>query len=436
MTITDAAIVERVRALGGAAGYVVAYSGGPDSHVLLHALARRREALGAPLRAVHVNHRLHPDAAAWAEHCRVQCRALDVPLHVAQAPEAPPAGAGETWAREVRYGLFADALGDDELLVTAHHRDDQAETVLLRLLRGSGADGLGGIPAVRRLGAGRVGRPLLDCSREALQAYAAEHRLPVLHDPGNDDTRADRNFLRQRVLPVLRERWPAAWKSMAASGALLREEQELVDRYADALLTDAQSPQGALRCAALRPMPPPARRRVLRRWLQRRGLPLPGGARLEAGAHMLLEAGADRAPAMVWPGGRVRRYRDWLYADTGSGGSAAHGDALVWDLTGDVHLGHGWLRVVQDSRGLDPAAVSEGVRVRYRRYGERCRPLGRPRRSLKKLFQEAGVPPWQRDHWPLLCRGDDVVAVPGICVCEGYAAPAGPEALRVLWEPD
>lgn len=436
MTITDAAIVERVHALGRAAGYVVAYSGGPDSHVLLHALARSREALGAPLRAVHVNHRLHPDAAAWAEHCRAQCRALDVPLHVTQSPEAPPAGAGETWARRVRYELFSETLGDDELLLTAHHQDDQAETVLLRLLRGSGTDGLRGIPAVRRLGAGWVGRPLLDCPRDALQAYVGEHRLQVLHDPANDDTRADRNFLRQRVLPVLRERWPAASKSMAASATLLREERELSDRYADTLLMDAESPEGRLHCEALRPLPEPVRRRVLRRWLQRRGLPLPGARRLEAGAQMLLQAGADRVPAMVWPGGRVRRYRDWLHGDTGGSDGALHGDGVVWGLAGDLHLGHGWLRVVRGSRGLDPAAVHEGVEVRYRRYGERCRPLGRPRRSLKKLFQEAGIPPWERDEWPILYRGDDVVAVPGICVCEGYGAPALSEGLQVIWEPD
>lgn len=427
--------VAAIHRLGAASGYAVAFSGGPDSHALLHATAAVRDELGAPLRAIHIDHRLHPDSADWARHCARQCQALRVPLTVLRASEPPPAGAGETWAREIRYTLFASALATGEMLLTAHHQDDQAETVLLRLLRGTGPEGLAGIPPVRALGAGYVGRPLLGVPRASLTAYTREHGLTAIADPGNSDCRADRNFLRQNVLPLLEQRWPAARRAMARTGTLVRAERPLVAAYTRSLLGQLEV-GGALDAAGLTGLSATARRYVVREWLLQQGLVPPGEARLRRGLETLLAAGADRLPELVWPGGQVRRHRDWLYAQAERDTAVAGSEGQVWDFGEELRLPHGRLRVTAAAGGLDPAALPEGVAIRFRRDGDRCRPVGRPTRPLKKLFQEAAIPPWQRYRWPLLCVSGVIVAVPGVCVCEGYTCSAHSAGWWPEWEPD
>ncbi len=438
MTVSAEDILRRVLDLGPASGHCVAFSGGPDSHVLLHALASLREELPGSLRAVHVNHRLQPQAESWAAHCETVCRSLAVPLAVHTAAR-PFAGAGETWARAQRYTLFAGLLRPEEMLLTAHHRDDQAETVLLRLLRGSGVDGLAGIPPVRALGNGRVGRPLLDLPRASLQGYATARGLKSIEDPGNAEPGADRNFLRHRILPLLRERWPGADATMARAGELLRQEHQVTADYAAPMLP--RDPHGPLHWPPLLSLSPGAQRIVLRHWLRRAGLPAPEARQLEAGRRMLLLAGYDRQPEFTWPGGRVRRYRELLHAESQMARRASaegHGRdvGVAWSLDHDLHLAGGWLRCTPGTGGMDTARLPRGqVTVAFRSGGERCRPAGRPRRPVKKLFQEAGVPPWQRGQWPLLMAGDEIAAVPGICVCEGFqVAPPG-RGLHLSWEP-
>ncbi|WP_290650230.1 tRNA lysidine(34) synthetase TilS [Aquisalimonas sp.] len=438
MTITAEGIADRVLALGKASAYCVAFSGGPDSHALLHALAAVRTRLPAPLRAMHVNHGLHAQAPDWAAHCEQVSRLLHIPLVVAAVTGRPPADAGETWAREQRYRLFSARLVASEMLLTAHHQDDQAETVLLRLLRGAGVDGLGGIPQVRALGCGWVGRPLLDVPRSALQGYALRNDLRSLRDPGNDDLAADRNFLRHRVLPLIAERWPQADRSVSRAGALLREGRGLLERYALSLERGARRGE-QLRCKPLRQLAPEEQRLVLRQWLRQQGLPLPDARQLEAGCAMLIQARADRTPEFLWPGGRVRRFRDALIADAGrsSTGNERHPRGATWHGDRDLRLDGGWLRVLPGRGGLDPATIpADGFAITYRAGGERCRPAGRPSRPLKKLFQEAGVPHWDRFHWPLLAADEGLAVIPGICVCEGYQAPRDQQGLMVIWEQD
>lgn len=433
--LTPGTVVAAIHRLGAARGYAVAFSGGPDSHALLHATAAARDQLGAPLRAIHVDHRLHPDSAVWASHCARQCQSLGIPLTQLRAAQPPPARAGETWAREIRYTLFAEALASDEMLLTAHHRDDQAETVLLRLLRGAGPEGLAGIPPVRALGSGQVGRPLLDVPRAALTEYAQEHALPVIADPGNADCRADRNFIRHRVLPLLEQRWPAARRAMAGSGILVRAERPLVAAYTRSLLQQLQVGD-ALDVAGVAELSTTARRHVVREWLHGQGLTPPGEARLNRGLEALLGAGGDRRPELEWPKGRVRRHRGWLYAEPGADAAIAAVEGQLWDFGEDLRLPHGWLRLTAAAGGLDPAMLPGGVTIRFRRDGDRCRPVGRPTRPLKKLFQEAAIPPWQRYRWPLLCDSGVIVAVPGICVCDGYSIGTEGRGWWPEWQPD
>ncbi len=253
--LTPAAVAGRLLALAPrAASYRVGFSGGRDSHVLLHALAAARHLLPAPLTALHVDHGMHPDAPRWAEHCRAVCAALEIPLTVRRAVVESSGGHGsEAAARAARYAVYREEVASGECLVLAHHRDDQAETVLLRLMRGAGADGLAGIPASRCLGGAVLVRPLLGFGGEELAAYAAAHGLEWVDDPSNADEGLDRVFLRRRVLPLLASRWPEAGARLAAAADLL------------AAAADAEAERAASDLAAVTPEAQPEISRI-RHW--------------------------------------------------------------------------------------------------------------------------------------------------------------------------
>ncbi|MBN7138577.1 tRNA lysidine(34) synthetase TilS, partial [Lysobacter enzymogenes] len=244
-----------------AAPLCVGYSGGLDSSVLLHALAASPAARERGLRAWHVHHGLHPDADAWAAHCAQVCAGYGLELTVSRVSVARDGGDGpEAAARAARHAAFAAGLGAGEVLTLAHHRDDQAETLLLRLLRGSGPDALAAMREWRDCGRGRLWRPLLALPRAALEAYAREHALRWIDDPGNDEQRYDRNFLRHRALPLLRERWPQAPAALAQSARLQEEAAELLDGEDAAALAQVRSldPQ-ALSRSRLRALAPARR---------------------------------------------------------------------------------------------------------------------------------------------------------------------------------
>ena len=476
-----------------AGGYWVAYSGGRDSHVLLHALAAGRERLPAPLGAMHVNHNLQSDAAAWAAHCGAVCAALDVAcrdLSVqahARAGESPEAA-----ARAARYRVLAEVLPPGHVLLTAHHQDDQAETLLLQLLRGAGPKGLAAMPAAAALGQGRLLRPLLDVSQAALRAYADRHGLAWVEDPSNVRLDYDRNFLRQRVLPLLRERWPGLGAVLARSAAHQADAAQLLDELAALDLADALSPPAspvavenhaaatsgedtggvdhgiggdgnryrddalgeasAAASGAATPLPVsrllalsgPRRANLLRHWLHGQHAPTPSAAVLARIDHDVLQAAADAQPCVVWGGVRLRRYRDRLFLDrepstaTGEAGEAAVG-ALDWSASGPLTLPGGVLTPLPTvgagvaRRHLDGLAGGR-LQVRFRRGGERLRPAGRrEHHRLKQLLQEAGVPPWERARVPLIYRDDHLVAVAGLWVCEGFQAAPDEPGVTFVW---
>ena len=253
----------------------IALSGGLDSSVLLHLLARlsNREAL-PPLSAIHIHHGLQPVADAWPEHCRQVCAALGIPLQVRHVQVASGASL-ERAAREARYAALAAELGAGDVLLTAQHRDDQAETLLFRLLRGAGVRGLAGMPSSRRLGRGWLVRPLLDVSRRELEAYAQAEGLNWVEDPSNQDDRMARNYLRNRVMPLLAARWPQAQNNLARSAVHLREAQELLDDLARQDLAAARQdpapfpwlPLPSLALAPLVSLSPARQRNAMRHWL-------------------------------------------------------------------------------------------------------------------------------------------------------------------------
>lgn len=405
--------------------YLVAFSGGLDSSVLLHALAQLSE---VPLLALHVDHRLHEDSCRWAEHCRdfAQQLAVEYQQFVVEI-DRDSGDSLEAAARDARYRVLGEQLQPGDSLLSAHHQDDQAETLMLNLLRGSGAAGLAGIGSVQPLGPGLLVRPLLEVSREELQAYAARHQLRWLEDPSNLDTQFDRNFLRREVMPLLQGRWPATTAQLAHSAVLAGEAAGMLEQLADADLVVLGSPD-RLEVAGLLALGDARARNVLRRAIQRLRLPSAPKRRLRQISQELLSAKADAEPMVCWPGAEVRRYREWLYilpaalasnSDRPAHLSVAYPAADLGDL--------GTLRLVTgNSPGIRRDLLEAGLELRFRRGGEALRPLGRGQtHKLKKLLQEAGVVPWMRGRIPLLFVGEQLVAVADIWLDDGCVEDLG-----------
>ena len=409
---------------------VAAFSGGLDSCVLLHLLAAAPRIRAAGLRALHVHHGLHPDADAWAAHCQTVCDALGVALTVARVQVDRTAGLGlEGAARAARHAAFADALGDDEILALAHHRDDQAETFLLRALRSAGPDGLAAMRPWRRLGRGWLWRPLLDQPRAALHAHALAQGLRWIEDPGNASIDHDRNFLRHAVLPRLRERWPQAADALARSAALCAEGADLLAAEDAAMLATARRAPRDLAVEALHALPTSRRARVVRHWIADLGLP-PLPAQGVAGIERsLLSAPRDARARFDWHGARIQRWRDLLHADWLRPPLAATW-TTTWDGRAPLALPTGDTLALEGATGFDAP-----LRVHARRGGERLRLPGRAHsHTLKHLLQDAAMPPWQRDRLPLLSAPDGTLLAAGDTL---LAAPLaqwlGARGARLAW---
>jgi len=416
----------------------VAFSGGADSTALLAALAQlKRPPL--KLRALHVDHRLHPHSSGWAAHCRRVARALGVPLRVRTANVARARGESlEAAARAARYGLLATALAPDEALLTAHHQDDQLETVLLQLLRGAGVAGIAAMPALAAFARGRLVRPLLPWSRAELTAWVRSQGLEWIEDPGNSELRLDRNYLRVRVLPLIRERWPAAAATVTRAARHAAEAQRLLDAVgaADA----ARASFGAMLSAQrLRTLSPERRRNALRFWITAAGYLAPPASRLEEIAGPLLQARADAQPCVRWEGALLQRQADLLSLRAAPGISGRLEEvSWPWRRHRSCALPGcgGKLTLKRDARGpLDLDALPATLTIRARRGGERLRPVrAGPRRALKSLLQETRVPVAERARLPLIFAAETLIAVAGLWLDESVqASAASRRRARLIW---
>lgn len=396
----------------------IAFSGGLDSTVLLHLLASLSKSHSLPtLCAIHVHHGLQAVADTWPDHCHSVCEALEVPLQVVHV-QVKPGASIERAARDARYEAFAAATHGNEALLVAQHRDDQAETLLFRLLRGAGARGLSAMPRQRPLGQGHLLRPLLEVSRAELQAYATQQGLSWIEDPSNDDQRYARNYLRQRVFPRLVEQWPQASMTLARSAAHLGEAQGLLDDLARIDLARAMTPGAfdwlglpSLELAPLQALSPARQRNALSHWLATQTT-LPDSDHW-AGWESLRDAADDARP--VWrlaagelhrAGGRAWWLSDhWLRPVSGT---------VEWPEAADfVRLpGNGRVFLV----GSPPAGP---LCLRYRQGGEVMELPGRGHRDLKRLLNERGVPAFVRGRLPLLYRGGQLLAVANLPGLDG-----------------
>ncbi len=398
--------------------FLVAFSGGMDSTVLLRSLAASTDKHRTPILAIHINHGLHDEASEWAAHCRTVAADLEVPFVSETVGIDDNSGLGpEAAARQARYDAFRPFVEEGDWLLSAHHEDDQAETLLLNLMRGSGLAGLAGIGAIQSFAGGMLVRPLLGVSGASIEAYAEAHKLRWIDDPSNLDTRFDRNFLRQEIIPAIAQRWPGISVRLGRSAELAGEASELLNDLAeldlDAVSTGVKPDR--LDIDGLKSLSEKRQRNVLRYAARKCGLPAPPATRLYQITHELIPAREDAQPLVGWPGAEIRRYRDKLYllAETTPEEKPAVTELTADGCWLDLGTGKGQMRLEAGvDGGIDREAVKGGLSLRFRQGGEEFCPAGRKRtHKLKKLLQEDGVVPWMRQSIPLLYSGDCLVAV-------------------------
>lgn len=385
------------------------YSGGLDSTVLLHHAA---QAQWPRLHALHVHHGLQPAADGWARQCRVQCKAFGVSFKLIKVRVDAAAGEGmEAAARRARYDAIRKLLKAGDLVITAHHRDDQAETVLMRLLRGSGIAGMAAMQPLSAFPPAQLWRPLLEVPRTALQAYAQRHGLDWVEDPHNENPRYARSYVRKQVMPALAAHWPQAQEALTRFARHASEAQGLLTELAaDDLRTLSRSDDSRkenLSCAALLALSPARRANVLRHWITQQGFEAPSADTLQRLETEVLHARPDATPLLHVGAYDFRRYRDTLYLMPPLPPTPPKGWEAAWHgATLALPAGCGTLKTRK--KFVSP------LTVRFARGGERIRLAGHARsHSLKNLFQQAGVPPWQRQRLPLIYLEHELLCVSG-----------------------
>lgn len=453
MPITPQTFHYQLNQIISAQNYLIAFSGGVDSHVLLHLCAQLKNApIGSEqtFAAAYIDHGLNPDAIKWGRHCQHICYQLDIPLTIV-AVDARPDGrqSPEAAARLARYHALAEILETRQCLLTAQHLDDQAETLLLQLLRGSGSKGLAAMPRLKQFSGGYLCRPLLHYRKKDILAYARQHQLEWIEDESNFEQRFDRNFLRRSIFPLLQSRWPAVMNNFSRSAELQSESQQLLEQMAEEDMHDARVYNQANECEtdkllsenllALRSRYHNDIRlkNILRYWISLNDVPLPSRKILQEIITAVLYAGDDAEPRVDWNRdafhAEVRKYRNKLYLLKSPPDGIKPGPQQGW-LTLEHPLileGRGKiiLQAYADQQPDDPGdhlkmaskaaggfdkqrLLSRPVSVVFRQGGERYRRSDKDcSHPLKHWFQEQAIPPWERQSMPLIYWGDQLIQV-------------------------
>jgi len=417
--------------------YVVAYSGGVDSLVLLHCCKQ----INVAVRAVHVHHGLQAVADDWVLHCQHTCKALNIPLDVLYVDaRQPPGTSPEEAARNARYQALQANLKQGDCLVTAQHLNDQAETLLLQLFRTASAAGLSAMPACKKFGQFLHIRPLLSFSRKDIENYAAQNKLQWVEDPSNNDVAYDRNFLRKEIMPLLENRWPevstqlATVASQQASNLQVLEDMAATD-LASALVTQNQrlnfslfKVESMLSLKRLKKLSTPRLLNLLRHWIIHSLNKQPTRNLLQEIESSLINSQPDAKPDIVFSGYAFRKFQDNLYL-LKLNGELNIPETIKWKPSSALKLPglNVQLKVVEAAgEGLNKKLLDESLTIRFRQGGEKFHPAGRRHsQSLKKLLQEAGIPPWEREVLPLLYLGDELIAVVGLWLGKDYSVGEG-----------
>ena len=386
-------------------------------------------AAGLPVRAIHIHHGLQAEADHWDRHCAEVCSRLDIAYQCIHVDADPgPGESPEDAARKARYQAIENELRSDEVLLTAHHQDDQAETLLLQLMRGAGPAGLASMPVIKSFGAGHHARPMLGFSQQSLTQYAVEHKLIWVDDPSNADTSFDRNYIRQEVMPRLVENWSNVNEALSHVAALQQDTLEIIDAMAATDLAAVSTQQrNSLSISKLKQLPESRQYNVLRYWINASGYARPRRNIMQEVIESVLPAAEDAAPLVFWGSTEIRRYQDTLYILPALNSHEIH-HVYAWDGEQPLYIDALNLEMCLEQslgKGLHQDAVARRMTVRFRQGGEQLRPHGRRHtHSLKKLMQEAGIPPWQRNRIPLIYIDHQLACVCGYWIAESFSVHA------------
>lgn len=414
----NALTIERIISVSRSSKIWVAYSGGIDSHVLLHLLARSDQAKLKPIHAIHIDHGLHADSSKWSQHCALVAAELGIEFISIEVDVTDIDTLGlEAAARAARYNAFAQYLTESDVLLTAQHQQDQAETLLLQLFRGAGPKGLASMASQFQLGETSVHRPFLDIKQSDILSYAQQHQLAWIDDPSNIETRWNRNYIRHNVMPEIEKRWPSAAKTISRSAENCAEASELLMELAqlDLMTIGENNSSEYLSIPKLLALSPARRRNLIRHFIELKGLALPSAAVLQRVIDEVCLAKQDSVPMIAYAEVEIRRFQEKLYFmsplpehDTTQILECKNTD----DLKINDHITLSWQQT--DGQGLNEELITAGLTVRFRQGGEQIQlPKQSHHKSLKHLFQEWAIPPWQRDRIPLLFSGDRLIAIVG-----------------------
>lgn len=408
---------------------LVAFSGGIDSKVLLHILAGlRNKKQIQQLAAIHINHNLQKPADDWQRQCEQDCQHLQIPLQIKklQLVNRPNKNI-EAVAREARYQVFSQLLEKHHWLVMAHHQDDQAETLLFRLLRGSGLQGAAAMPQTRALGEGKLLRPMLDITREQIEAYAVANKLCWIEDPSNQNTDFSRNFLRHKVLPLIKQKWPGYSTTFSRFADLACEQTQLLEALADEDLAKVIDNQQAIRLADLQQLPDVRKKNLLHFWGKKNAEHSPASEEI-ATLLAQLHAAQSKSIEVKFAGRLARSYAGNLLLTALKQPKTIEKKIPWQQMDIPLTLSNG-LSIKfcatqnQQQICLRKPRQDESVWVDARRGGEVCQPDYRNKATdLKTIYQELKVPHWQRKWLPIIYYDQAIVAVPGVFVCKDFIA--------------
>lgn len=439
-------ILSDVVEVNGGTAFLVAYSGGVDSSVLLHMLHSAKSNYRFSLTALHIDHGIHPQSGSWLEYCSEFCHSLGIKFKSTQlslSQQFEKISEGD--ARIARYAWLEAQTEMGDVLLTAHHQNDQAETFLLNLMRGSGARGLSAIQVSRNFGKGLLVRPMLNISRSQILEYAAEHELSYIEDPANSDLQHNRNYMRQVVIPSLEQRWPSAVELISHSAALLVNSRSLQASLAQ-MDADHCKSEGSgflsigyqLSLEKFRLLDEARQVNLIRYWTKFHSLPEPGRKVIEnfldkviSSCSKFMEGGSDEL------GYRIYLYQNNLYLARSRCYPNAD-QSISWNLRDALLLESLGLKLIpihSIGEGLSFNRVMENLSIRFRTGGEKIRlPKRNHSTSLKKLYQEYSIPPWERKVLPLVYCGDELAAIASWMVSERFQAKASEHSICIALE--
>ena len=423
---------EKLTRLPSPSKYWVGFSGGADSTALLQALYECREQLSAPVHAIHFHHGLQEAASAWQEHCESFCEDRDIPFQ-SEKLEINLEGRSslEEESRNCRYRAVARILGDQEMYLTAHHAEDQAETLFLNLMRGSGIEGLAGIPVLRNLENGWVARPLLDCNRADLVAYLEERALEWLTDPSNEDTAFDRNYLRQELFPVLEKRWPGLVRRLTRTARNARISASAMAIFIENQSGDLISDKLKMPLQKLLELDPEMQTLIFRQWLRKHEVPVLPESRLREFLAQLDSTQVTSQAEVQWEDWMIKRYQRDLWLHRRKPFIACPETEWKNGMELDIGPDAGFLRLIGK-----PAPVPGSWLVRARNPGDRIRLLPNgPSHKIKQFFQTAFIPPWMRSGIPLLEWDGEVAALGDWVFSHSFQAWLFENDLEYQWQP-